>query len=118
MLSVIIIDNRIETEKSKTCKFWPDNSEFSKNFDLSSVAEDMRTEFEKTLISYKHIFYNESCPEQFHKGIDVPPIKINILPNAPPPKRLGHRRLSPEKMEYLDHPVRQFFGFEMPSQPT
>ena len=95
------IDNNEEAMKSKTCEYWPDNSEFVKLFDLSSVADDMKRDVEKLLISYKHIFFNENCPGQFHEGVRVKPIKIGIKPNAPPPKRLGNRRLSQEKMEYL-----------------
>ena len=88
------VDINAERRRSKGCKFWPDKEKYLEMFDVSTVDDELVPEVKALMYDFRHIMFNEDCPSQFHRGIEMPPIKVNIQKNAAPFPRIPPRRMS------------------------
>ena len=96
-----------ERTRGQNFKYWPNKHEYLKQFDLTSVEGKDREKLINILLDFNHIFFNEDRPDQFHKGVEMQPIKIRLKENAPPLKKEGPRRISSTKLPYLKAHLKQ-----------
>ena len=95
------VDISAERKRSRGCKFWLDKEKYHEMFDVSTVDDKLVPEVKALMYEFRHIMFNEDCPSQFHRGIEMPPIKVNIQKNAAPFLRIPPRRMSAEKLKHL-----------------
>ena len=90
-----------EMEKSAKCPYWPNDEQFLSKFKLEAVDHTTESELKQLLLKFKHVFYNEDTPSQFHEGIRVPPIKMRLKKDQPAPPKDRPRRMNDVKLNYL-----------------
>ena len=94
------IEISVEKEKSRKCEFWPDKQAFLAEFELSNVPEQHLEPLGQLLWEFNHIFFNESHPEQFHAGLNIPPVHVAQIPGITPRKEKV-RQCPDSKLKYL-----------------
>ena len=76
------------------------------------MEENLVPRVQNLLWSFRHVFHNTECLEQFHEGIRVPPVKIERIPGAIPRKEKV-RQMSDRKLEYLKKHVQDMVAQNM-----
>ena len=70
--------------------------EYDGRFDYSSMDKDTEEEMRDMMTRYRHVWHNETYPEQFQAGVDIPPIKIELKADAPTIIKSAPRRMNEE----------------------
>ena len=94
------VDIEGEAAKAKDCPYWTDREAFLAKFNLKDMQEEHVPKVQDLLWKFRHVFYNESTPQQFHLGIKAKPIKIERKPGMTPRKEKV-RTMSDKKLSYL-----------------
>ena len=95
------VDIGREMQRGKNFEFWPDKKAFISQFDLSAVEGPDREKLINILLKFNHIFFNEDFPHQFHRGLQMAPIKLKMKDDHKPLKSCPPRRLNKEKLKHL-----------------
>ena len=95
-----------EKDKAEKLNFWKDSETLASQFAFPEDKLDHKQQSDDLLWDFRHIWTNEEHPEQFKKGINIPPIKIERLPNSHP-KRHKLRQISDKKLGYLKQHIEQ-----------
>ena len=105
------IDVEKERERAET-PYWPSREKFVGQFNYKEMEGNLIPCVQNLLWSFRHVFHNTECPEQFHEGIRVPPVKIERIPGAIPRKEKV-RQMSDRKLEYLKKHVQDMVAQNM-----
>ena len=89
-----------EKEKAPNLDFWDSHSHLCDSFAYDEVPADAKPEVEDLLYDFRHTFTNDDRPEQFRRGIQIPEIKIERLPDSHP-KKHKLRNISDKKLHHL-----------------
>ena len=77
------IDVERELKKHRKDEYWPDKEEFLSQFPcLEELQQQHRQKAEDLLYSFRHIFFNPSTPQQFKRGMNITPVKMDRVPGA------------------------------------
>ena len=74
------VDNLIKTEKQKSrkTKYWKNETQLTDKFGYKTLTSDHEAQMKQLIGGFKQVFQDEEHPEQFHKGLNITPIKIEL----------------------------------------
>ena len=101
MKKIAKIDVEREISKKRKEEYWPDKNAFLSEFPcLKDIPSKYVEKAENLLYSFRHVFFNPDRPDQFRRGINITPIKMDRVPGKIPRKEKV-RQISAKKKAHL-----------------